>query len=541
MSDTPAIGIDLGTTNSAIALAEAGTGDLTILENGSGERTTPSVVSYDGVEARVGTPAVNQAVQYPGRTVFSVKRLMGSDEVVVFDNTLTNTTEELTPEEVSALILKKLKQDAEHHLEQSITNAVITVPAYFNDDQRQATKHAGEIAGLTVDRIINEPTAACLAFGLQGGEGETVLVYDLGGGTFDSSLVSVGGGVFEVVATNGETQLGGDDWDDTIVDWLIERIERELSIAFDAEANPIALERLFDAAQQAKHDLSARERTTISIPFLEIDGETHNVEYELARDEFEAMTDHLVETTIECCAELLEDAGYTPAAIDTVLLVGGATRMPQIQNYVEAFFNHPPSKRVNPDEAVALGAAAQAAIIHETALPVPADDRSGGQTPSLEKNQPNRTLETTSANTNDIVLADVTPQSLGVRTIDLETREYYYSVLINRNSPIPARATDRFSTLDDNQEYVRFPVYQGNSPTLDENEQIDEFKIGPIPPRPRGEPNIEVEFQLDENGILHASAEDIDHNIGTEIEIQPTMTLTQHEISKLRQTLPVLR
>lgn len=527
----PAIGIDLGTTNSAIAHATSN--DIEVLANANGNRITPSVVAYDEdkQQALVGRQAVNQSTQNPGQTVFSVKRYMGSDEVLVLGN-----DNEFTPEEISALILKKVVKDAEDSLGTPITNVVITVPAYFNDRQRQATKHAGEIAGLNVDRIINEPTAACLAYGLRAGDGETVVVYDLGGGTIDTSLIEIDNGVFEVVATNGDTELGGDDWDAAIVGWLEDKIEREHG--FRPDDDLITTERLFDAAQDAKHRLSSRQKTEINVPFLEYGGDTYNINQTLSRETFEQLTNELTEETISIVDDLLADAQYDPSAVDEVLLVGGSTRMPHIQEHISTFFGQEPSKRVNPDEAVAIGGAAQSAIMRDDPVPVPNEDAGAMPTTNGAASGEDALAGVSG---DDIILVDVTPQSLGVKSMDLETREYYYHVLLPRNTSVPARETNIFSTIEDDQTFVNFPVYQGESSELEENEKLDEFEIGPIPKRPLGEPDIEVEFSLDQNGILNVSAEDIDHEIGDEIEIQSVFGFSDKQLNTMQQNLPRLR
>jgi molecular chaperone DnaK len=524
---TPTIGIDFGTTNSVITLAEGG--EFTVITNENGERTTPSVVSFDGDKAMIGEQAVNQAVQYPDRTVFSIKRLIGTDEVVL----LGEHSAEFTPEEVSALIFKKLKRDAERATDQPIGQAVITVPAQFNDRQRRAMKHASEIAGLDVDRIISEPTAACLAYGLHTGKTETVLVYDLGGGMFDVSLIAINDGVFEVIATNGDTRLGGNNWDAAIVDWLDSQIEHKHGVSF--EGNSTADEQLFAAAQTAKHDLSERMTTTISIPSLEHNGSVYDIKHRLHRDQFERMTRDLVERTITICDDLFAETGYRAGMIDEILLVGGATRMPYVRERVTEYFGQGPSEQIDPDEAVAVGATAQAALIRDDSLPMlpSGEDQSVNSRP--ERDRPSLpTIE-------DVVLLDVTSQSLATETTARDETEKPYSVLIPANSTVPTRATGIFTTSHDRQKYVRFPVYQGNSPVLDENELLEEFRVGPIPPRPVGEANIEIEFELDQNGMLHVSAEDIDHEIGDAIEINPVFNITQTELDMMKKDLPPIR
>lgn len=538
----PTIGIDFGTTNSVITLAEGG--EFTVITNENGERSTPSVVSFDGDKAMVGEQAVNQSVQYPDRTIHSIKRLIGSDEVVVLGES-RGSANEFTPEEVSALIFEKLKRSAEKAIDQPIKQAFITVPAQFNERQRRATKHAGEIAGLDIDRIINEPTAACLAYGLHSGKTETVLVYDLGGGVFDASLIAINDGVFEVIATNG-TQLGGDDWDAAIVDWLDSQIEHEHGVSF--EGNSTADEQLFAAARTAKHDLTEHATTTITIPSLEHNGATYDIKHRLHRDQFERMTRDLVERTISICEDLLAETGYRPGMIDEILPVGGGTRMPYVRKRITQFFGQEPSERIDPDEAVAIGATAHAALIQDDSFPMlpsgeePADNISPDRTrPSLP------TVE-------DVVLLDVVPQSIVTIRDDTRNRndqnqdqsqnqnqgQNRRSVLIPANSPIPTRATDIFTISHDRQKYVRIPVYQGNDPVLDENELLNEFRIGPIPPRPVNGVDIEIAFELDRNGILHVSAEDADHETSS-IDIDPVFDVTQTEIDTMKRNLPKIR
>jgi molecular chaperone DnaK len=524
---TPTIGIDFGTTNSVITLAEGG--EYTVIPNENGKRTTPSVVSFDGDKAMIGEQAVNQAVQYPDRTVFSIKRLIGTDDVVL----LGEHSAEFTPEEVSALIFKKLKRDAEKATDQPIGQAVITVPAQFNDRQRRAMKHAGEIAGLDVHRIISEPTAACLAYGLHTGKKETVLVYDLGGGMFDVSLIAINDGVFEVVATNGDTQLGGNNWDAAIVDWLDSKIEHKHGISF--EGNSAADEQLFAAAQTAKHNLTDQMTTAISIQSLEHNGSVYDIKHRLHRDQFERMTRDLVEKTITICDDLFAETGYRAGMIDEILLVGGATRMPHVRERVTEYFGQEPSEQIDPDEAVAVGATAQAALIQDDSLPMLPSGEDQSANPRPERDRPSLpTIE-------DVVLLDVTPQSLATETTAQDETEEPYSVLIPANSTVPTRATGIFTTSHDRQKYVRIPVYQGNSPVLEENELLEEFRVGPIPPRSVGEANIEIEFELDQNGILHVSAADIDHEIGDAIDIDPVFDITQTELDMMKKDLPPIR
>lgn len=529
------IGIDFGTTNSAVG-HPTGAG-LEIVANARGDRLTPSVVAFDGETALVGTQAENQAVQYPERTVFSVKRYLGTDEEILLGD--GNTKSAFTPEEAAGLILKKLREDAEASLGRSVERAVITVPAYFNDRQRQATKHAGEIAGLSVERILNEPTAACLAYGLRTGTEQTVLVYDLGGGTFDSSLIDVGGGVFEVLATNGDTNLGGDDWDARIVDWVEERLVAEYNATLD---DPVSTERVFDAAKQAKHELSTRKRTQLTLPFLELEGESYDVEQTLTRTQFERLTHDLTEETIALCDALFAETAYTPATVDEVLLVGGSTRMAQVKNRVAEYIGTDPVTRVNPDEAVALGAAAQAAILDDDTLPAPENNPT--VTTHTEAGEPPKSGGSAAVPTrdaSDIVLLTVTPQSVGIEVADEPlAHNTVYDALIPRNTSIPVTETEMYTTLEDRQEFVNITVYQGDG-TLAENELLDEFEIGPIPLRPAGEPQIEVSFSIDQDGLLQVSAEDIDHAIGDEIAIESVFGLTPKEISSMGQNLPDIR
>ena len=526
MSEHPSIGIDLGTTNSAVAHAQAG--DLDIIPTTSGHRTVPSVVAYDGKEALVGREAVNQAIQHTDWTIFSVKRYMGSGETIL----LGPNESEFLPKEVSALILRYLISEAEATLGTEITNAVITVPAYFSNRQREATKHAGEIAGIEVDRIINEPTAACLAYGLEARDDTTVFVYDIGGGTFDASLIRLTDGLFEVVGTNGDSQLGGDDWDGEIVEWIETQLEAEYGVVI--EDDPIAEERLFDAAQQAKHELSSRSRTRVSIPFLEHGGETYNFEEEVSRESVDRRTRDLGQRTIAICDDLLADTQYDVVDIDEVLLVGGATRMPQIQELVAEYFHQQPSKRINPDEVVAKGAAAQAAIINRVALPS-APLLTNAQNTSVD---PDRSSQTSSAN--ELVLLDVTPQSLGTE-VHTSLHQSEYDVLIERNTSIPTKTTKTYTTLEDGQKYVEFKVFEGDYEMVGKNELLDKFTIGPLPKRPAGEPEIEGTFALDENGILTVSAEDVGSGVRGEIQITSAMNVSEAELNTMRDTLPQLR
>ncbi|WP_330631574.1 Hsp70 family protein [Halocatena halophila] len=522
MSETPTIGIDLGTTNSAIAHAEAG--DIEILPGDTGDRTTPSVVAFDEAteQALVGRQAKKQAVSHPDRTVFAIKRFMGSDEVIL----LGPRDCAFTPEELAGLILKKLKHDGEAYLQESIDDVVITVPAYFNDRQRQATKHAGAMAGLTVERIISEPTAACLAYGLQWADDATVLVYDLGGGTFDSSLIDITDGLFEVVATNGDTRLGGNDWDALVVEWLEDRIEREYDVS--VTDSPQLESRLFDAVKTAKHELSSRRSTTISIPFLEHDEGTTDVEIPIDRQRFDELTSDLLETTIDRVERLFVETGYRPQDIDEILLVGGATRMGQVRRRLTDRFGVTPSKRINPDEAVAIGAAAQAAILD-------------GELEHGGERHPRQNAQHLPSPSDTVVMLDVTPQPFGVVLIDQETYEPYYHVVIERNTPIPARESYVTTTAREYQSEIEIQVYQGDNSRIEENELLDSFELGPLLERPAGEPTIEVTFILDENGILNVHARDVDHDVGDEIEIQPVFGFTDDELTVMQQNLPPIR
>jgi len=481
------IGIDLGTTNSCVAVLEGG--EPVVIPNPEGNRTTPSVVAFgkDG-ERLVGEVAKRQAITNPN-TVMSIKRHMGTNYKVNIEG------KDFTPQEISAIILQKLKADAEAYLGESVTQAVITVPAYFNDSQRQATKDAGKIAGLEVLRIINEPTAASLAYGLEKGEDHTILVYDLGGGTFDVSILELGDGIFEVKATSGDNKLGGDDFDQVVIDYLVETFKKESGI--DLKQDKMALQRLKDAAEKAKKELSGVLTTTISLPFITADatGPKH-LEVNLTRAKFEELTAHLVERTMGPTRQALKDAGLSPSDINKIILVGGSTRIPAVQEAIKKFLGKEPYKGVNPDEVVAIGAAIQAGVL--------------------------------TGDVKDIVLLDVTPLSLGIETLG-----GVFTKLIERNTTIPTSKSQVFSTAADNQTSVDIHVLQGEREMAAYNKTLGRFQLHEIPPAPRGIPQIEVSFDIDANGIVNVSAKDLGTGKSQKITITSSGGLNQEEIEKM--------
>jgi len=506
------IGIDLGTTNSVVAVMEGG--EPVVIPNAEGGRTTPSVVGFtkDG-ERLVGQVARRQAITNPTNTVFSIKRFMGrqagevaeEEKFVPYDVDadskgrvevkIPNADETFTPPEISAMILQKMKQTAEDYLGTEVSQAVITVPAYFNDAQRQATKDAGRIAGLEVLRIINEPTAAALAYGLDNDADEKIAVFDLGGGTYDISILELGDGVFEVKATNGDTHLGGDDFDQEIIDWLIEQFKREQGI--DLSKDPMALQRLKEASEKAKMELSSTMSTDINLPFITAtqEGPKH-LNVELTRSKFEQLCEELINRTIPPMEKALADAGLSKDDIDQVILVGGSTRIPKIQEIVKDFFGRDPHKGVNPDEVVAVGAAIQGGVL--------------------------------SGDVTDVLLLDVTPLSLGIETLG-----GVMTPLIERNTTIPTKKSEVFSTAEDNQTTVEIHVLQGERKMALDNKTIGKFQLTGIPPAPRGMPQVEVTFDIDANGILHVSAKDKATGKEQKIRIEASSGLSDDEIEKM--------
>ncbi|MNB68326.1 Chaperone protein DnaK [compost metagenome] len=482
------IGIDLGTTNSCVAVMEGG--EAVVIPNPEGARTTPSVVGFkkDG-ERIVGETAKRQAITNPDRTIISIKRHMGSNHKETIDD------KEYSPQEISAMILQKLKSDAEAYLGQTVTQAVITVPAYFNDSQRQATKDAGKIAGLEVLRIVNEPTAAALAYGLEKSEDQTILVYDLGGGTFDVSILELGDGFFEVKATSGDNRLGGDDFDQKIIDFLVAEFKKEQGI--DLSKDKAAVQRLKDAAEKAKKELSGVLTTTVSLPFITVvDGVPQHLEVNLTRAKFDELTADLVERTLGPTRQALSDAGMTPADLDKIVLVGGSTRIPAVQEAIKKLTGKEPHKGVNPDEVVALGAAVQAGVL--------------------------------TGDVKDVVLLDVTPLSLGI-----ETAGGVFTKMIDRNTTIPTSKSQVFSTFADNQPSVEIHVLQGERQMANGNKTLGRFMLSDIPPAPRGVPQIEVTFDIDANGIVNVSATDKGTGKSQKITITSSGGLSDSDIEQM--------